>query len=114
MKSFRDNIYDILAHHNPSVARLWRQSYVAPQAYASLGVEFKAVADYFFNAFSIIPGDQTRYLNAIVGNSANIQHWLMDFRDAVAPAFVANAHFVFDPQQQSTAPTDFGLLLGTY
>lgn len=115
MRTLRDNIYDLLLTHSPTVARQWRQSYVPVAAYASAQQEFKGIADYFFQAFSRMPGDQTHALNCIVGNSGNVQGWLQDFRAVLASAFVMNARYIFAPcQSLEENLTEFGDLLGAY
>ena len=115
MRTLRDNIYDLLSALSPTVARQWRQSYVPVAAYASAQQEFKGIADYFFQAFSKMPGDQTRALNCIVGNSVNMQSWMQDFCNVIAPRFVENARYVFAPGMSLEENlTEFGDLLGGY
>jgi hypothetical protein len=115
MRTLRDNIYDLLSAHSTKVARQWRQSYVPVAAYASAQQEFKGIADYFFQAFSRMPPDQTHVLNCIVGNSGNVDAWMQDFRTVIAPRFVENAKFVFAPcQSLEENLTEFGALLGAY
>lgn len=115
MKEVRDNIYDVLLGLSPEVARKFRQNYVPVRAYARPEEEFRGVAGYFFNAFSLMPVETTRELNCIVGNSASLNLWMEDFQNVVAPSFVKNAHFVFAPcQSLEENLTEFGTLLGAY
>lgn len=115
MKALRDNIYEAIAAHNETTARQWRKSYVAPAACARAPQEFAALADYFFNAFSKLPGDYTRELSCIVGNSKSVDAWMDDFRSVVAPSFIVQARYIFAPTSDLTDTIgEFGQLLGAY
>lgn len=114
MKSLRDNIYDILEAHSPTVARQWRHDYRSPTAFANAVQEFQGLISYFFSAFSRLPGDYTRELSCITGNAHSAELWFQDFRAVIAPSFVSNSRFIFASQKGiSENISELGVLLGT-
>lgn len=113
MKAYRDNIYEVLESHNQLIARQWRQSYQPLVPFATAAQEFRGLVDYFFAAFSSVPGNFTRELNCITGNSHNWNHWLSDFISVIAPSFINNARYIFAPKRGlADNVSELGSLLG--
>jgi hypothetical protein len=115
MKAYRDNIYEVLSTLDSAVARQWRLSYYPPVAHASRAEEIKALMDYFFRAFSRLPGDNTHVLNCLIANANNWEYWLHDFTHVVAVQFVSNARHIFAPTRDlADNVSELGQLLGAY
>ena len=115
MRELKDNIYEILTSINPTVARQWRQDYQPVVAFPSAAQEMQSAVNYFFNAFSRLPGNFTHELNCITGNAHCVNNWLIDFRNVVGPSFVRSAPFIFAPRQNiADTVSELGSLLGAY
>lgn len=113
MRELKDNIYEILNQLDPSVARMWRQSYLAPVPFATPAQEMQGAIHYFFQAFSSLPGDFTHELNCLTGNALNTENWLHDFRMVIAPSFIRQSRFIFAPKRDiAESVSDLGNLLG--
>lgn len=115
MRALKDNIYEILSQLDPAVARAWRQNYVPPAPYASPAQEMQGAVLYFFQAFSSLQGDYTHELNCITGNANNMQNWLADFANVIAPSFIHQSRFIFAPKRDiAENVSELGSLIGAY